>query len=302
MPVPVEAGNRLAVRDKSLAASVKPASEPRGMLRFSCRGAFVMSPIPCEFEGRVVLVTGGAQGIGQAIVRQFAEAGARVVIADLRGEQAATLAAALRAEGRQVSSAALDLAQPEAIAALLRQIDTTHGRLDVLVHNAGYFPLTAFASITPQVLQRTLDVNLSALFWLTQGALPLFARQGRGCVLVTSSVTGPRVAYPGLAHYAAAKAGVNGFIRAAALELAPLQVRVNGVEPGMIRTPAMDNLGDASLNSRIAAAVPLGRLGEPDDIASAMRFLASDAAAYITGQTLVVDGGATLPEVTVGIA
>lgn len=260
-----------------------------------------MSPTPSEFEGRVVLVTGGAQGIGQAIVRQFAEAGARVVIADLRGEQAATLAAELRAQGRQVSSAALDLAQPEAIAALLRQIESTHGRLDVLVHNAGYFPLTEFASITPQVLQRTLDVNLSALFWLTQGALSLFTRQGRGCVLVTSSVTGPRVAYPGLAHYAAAKAGVNGFIRAAALELAPLRVRVNGVEPGMIRTPAMDNLGDASLNARIAAAVPLGRLGEPDDIASAMRFLASDAATYITGQTIVVDGGATLAEVTVGL-
>lgn len=261
-----------------------------------------MSPIPREFEGRVVLVTGGAQGIGQSIVRQFAEAGARVMIADLRGEQAANLAAALRAEGWQVSAAAVDLAQPEAIATLLQQIESTHGRLDVLVHNAGYFPLTPFSEISPQILQRSLDVNLSALFWLTQGALPLFTREGSGCVLVTSSVTGPRVAYPGLTHYAAAKAGVNGFIRAAALELAPLKVRVNGVEPGMIRTPAMDNLGDASLNARIAAAVPLGRLGEPGDIAAAMRFLASDGAAYITGQTIVVDGGATLPEVTVGIA
>ena len=254
-----------------------------------------------EFEGRVVLVTGGAQGIGQAIVRQFAKAGARVVIADLLGEQAVELAAGLRDQGLLVSAMQVDLAQPHAITELLRQLDDTHGRLDVLVHNAGYFPLTEFAAITPQVLQRTLDVNLSALFWLTQGALPSFTRQGGGCVLVTSSVTGPRVAYPGLAHYAAAKAGVNGFIRAAALELAPLKVRVNGVEPGMIRTPAMDNLGDATLSARIAAAVPLGRLGEPDDIASAMRFLASDAACYITGQTLVVDGGATLPEIAVGL-
>ncbi|GLZ87505.1 hypothetical protein Pres01_35560 [Metapseudomonas resinovorans] len=196
-----------------------------------------MSPIPSEFDGRVVLVTGGAQGIGQAIVRQFAEAGAQVMIADLRGEQAANLAAALRAEGWQVSAAAVDLTQPEAIATLLQQIESTHGRLDVLVHNAGYFPLTPFSEISPRVLQRTLDVNLSALFWLTQGALPLFTRQGSGCVLVTSSVTGPRVAYPGLTHYAAAKAGVNGFIRAAALELAPLKVRVNGVEPGMIERP-----------------------------------------------------------------
>ncbi|RTF61480.1 SDR family oxidoreductase, partial [Serratia marcescens] len=108
--------------------------------------------------------------------------------------------------------------------------------------------------------------------------------------------TGPRVAYPGLAHYAASKAGVNGFIRAAALELAAENIRVNGVEPGMIRTPAMANLGDAQVNQAIAAAVPLGRLGEPEDIAAAMVFLASPAAAYITGQTLVVDGGALLPE------
>ena len=115
-------------------------------------------------------------------------------------------------------------------------------------------------------------------------------------MLVTSSVTGPRVAYPGLSHYAASKAGVNGFIRSAALELAPLGVRVNGVEPGMIRTPAMDNLGDSLLSARIAASVPLGRLGEPQDIAGAMLFLASEHACYVTGQTLVVDGGATLPE------
>ncbi|HHR1356181.1 TPA: SDR family oxidoreductase, partial [Serratia marcescens] len=125
---------------------------------------------------------------------------------------------------------------------------------------------------------------------------PWMRHRGGGCLLVTSSVTGPRVAYPGLAHYAASKAGVNGFIRAAALELAAEKIRVNGVEPGMIRTPAMANLGDAQVNQAIAASVPLGRLGEPEDIAAAMVFLASPAAAYITGQTLVVDGGALLPE------
>ena len=174
--------------------------------------------------------------------------------------------------------------------------------LDVLVHNAAYFPLTDFAAITPQLLQRTLAVNLGALFWLTQAALPLFAARGGGCVLATSSVTGNRVAYPGLSHYAASKAGVNGFIRNAALELAPRNIRVNGVEPGMIHTPAMANLGDAALEARIAAGIPLGRLGQPADIANAMLFLASDAAAYITGQTLVVDGGATLPESSAALA
>lgn len=245
-----------------------------------------------DYHGQQVLVTGGAQGIGRAIVEGFARGGAEVLIADLDLAGAQALAGSLRGEGHQVQAAGIDLADREAIFSLLEGLE----RLDVLVHNAACFPLTPFEQIGETVLRRTLDVNLSALFWLTQAALPLFRRQGRGNVLVTSSVTGPRVAYPGLSHYAASKAGVNGFIRNAALELAPLGVRVNGVEPGMIRTPAMDNLGDAEVNARIAAGVPLGRLGEPADIAAAMLFLASDNAGYVTGQTLIVDGGATLPE------
>lgn len=246
-----------------------------------------------DFSGQVVLVTGGAQGIGRGIVEAFAQRGARVVIADRQLEQAQEVAAQLCSRGYRVEAVGVDLADSEAVFACVQGL----ARLDVLVHNAGYFPLTAFTDITPAILQRALAVNLSAVFWLTQAALPVFREQGRGCVLVTSSVTGNRVGYPGLSHYAASKAGVNGFIRNAALELAPLNVRVNGVEPGMIATPAMGNLGGAALNDSIASRVPLGRLGSAADIAGAMLFLASDLAGYITGQTLVVDGGATLPEV-----
>ena len=254
-------------------------------------------PDDLNFNGKTVLVTGGAQGIGRAIVEAFAARGARVIIADLRLEQAQALAEDLTARTCQVEALGLDLADAPAVFEALKGMDRDGGRLDILVHNAGYFPLTPFAQITPAVLERTLAVNLSALFWLTQAALPMFQRQGGGCVLVTSSVTGPRVAYPGLSHYAASKAGVNGFIRSAALELAGVGVRVNGVEPGMIATPAMGNLGADQVNADIASRVPLGRLGAPEDIAAAMLFLASDLAAYITGQTIVVDGGSTLPEV-----
>lgn len=245
-----------------------------------------------DFAGQTVLVTGGAQGIGRSIVEGFAASGARVLIADLQLEPAQALASELQSRGCEAQALGIDVADEAAIAALLAGLE----RLDILVHNAGYFPLTPFTDITPAILQRTLAVNLSALFWLTQGALPLFERQGKGCVLVTSSVTGPRVAYPGLSHYAASKAGANGFIRSAALELAKRRVRVNGVEPGMIRTSAMGNLGHGAHSADIARGVPLGRLGEPEDIAAAMLFLASDAAGYITGQTIIVDGGATLPE------
>jgi 3-oxoacyl-[acyl-carrier protein] reductase len=246
-----------------------------------------------DFSGQRVLVTGGAQGIGLGIVEAFARRGAQVVIADRLLAQAQAVADELCAQGFRVTAVGVDLAHSEAVFACVHGLAS----LDILVHNAGYFPLTAFEDITPEILQRTLAVNLSALFWLTQAALPAFREQGRGCVLVTSSVTGNRVGYPGLSHYAASKAGVNGFIRNAALELAPLNVRVNGVEPGMIATPAMGNLGDTALNDNIARQVPLGRLGAAADIAGAMLFLASDLASYITGQTLVVDGGSTLPEI-----
>ncbi|MDW7736722.1 SDR family oxidoreductase [Serratia marcescens] len=248
------------------------------------------------FAGQVVLVTGGAQGIGLAIVSAFARLGAEVTIADVQLPQAQAAAQTLRDEGGSVQALACDLAEPGQIAELVAAVGERHQRLDVVIHNAAYFLLTPFAAIDAALLQRTLSVNLMAPFFLAQAALPWMRRAGGGSLLVTSSVTGPRVAYPGLAHYAASKAGVNGFIRAAALELAAENIRVNGVEPGMIRTPAMANLGDAQVNQAIAAAVPLGRLGEPEDIAAAMVFLASPAAAYITGQTLVVDGGALLPE------
>lgn len=246
-----------------------------------------------DFSGRVVLVTGAAQGIGAAIARRFAESDAFVALADLNGEAAAAQADALAGAARAYR---VDAASRDELCALVAAVERDGGRLDVVVHNAAYFPLTPFAQIDEPTLERTLSVNLSALFWLAQAALPAFERAGGGRLLVTSSVTGPRVAYPGLAHYAASKAGVNGFIRAAALELARRNVTVNGVEPGMIRTPAAGNLGDASVAAQIARDIPLARMGEPDDIANAMLFLASADAAYITGQTIVVDGGATLPE------
>ncbi len=210
--------------------------------------------------------------------------------------QAQAAAQALRDEGLSVQALACDLAEPGQIAELVTAVGERHQRLDVVIHNAAYFPLTPFAAIDAALLQRTLSVNLMAPFFLAQAALPWMRRRGGGCLLVTSSVTGPRVAYPGLAHYAASKAGVNGFIRAAALELAAEKIRVNGVEPGMIRTPAMANPGRRAGESgdrRLGAA---RAAGEPEDIAAAMVFLASPAAAYITGQTLVVDGGALLPE------
>lgn len=256
---------------------------------------------PIDLSGRICIVTGGGQGIGRAIVRTFVAHGANVVIADnshTRCEEAAN--EVISCGGRALAVCA-DIGDRDDIDDLVRRSERELGGVDVVVHNAAVFPLRDFEAIDSELLERTLAVNLKAAFWLTQAALPALRRSGRGRVLVTSSVTGPRVAYPGLAHYAASKAGLNGFVRAAALELASARITVNGVEPGMIATPAAANLGDEAHSAELARGVPLGRLGEAQDIASAMLFLASDAAAYITGQTIVVDGGALLPECRLAI-
>ncbi|WP_137819131.1 SDR family oxidoreductase [Pseudomonas sp. 2FG] len=249
-----------------------------------------------DFTGRVALVTGSGQGIGRAIARLFAQQGAKVLVATRTAASGAETLRLIREAGGTAELIAIDLgsraAAEQAVAAALEAF----GRLDILIHNAALFPLHDLASLPDDMLEATLAVNLKSCFWLTQAALPSLRATGAGRILITSSVTGPRTAIPGLAHYAASKAGVNGFIRAAALELAQHGITVNGVEPGLIATPAMANFGDATALTRMAANIPLKRLGSPEDIAQAMRFLASLEAGYITGQTLVVDGGALLPE------
>lgn len=252
--------------------------------------------LPLDLSGRKCIVTGAARGIGRAIALAFAAHGASVVIADRAiAESNATCDDIVRAGGSAYAVAA-DLAHRGEIELMMARATGHLGGLDVLVHNAAHYPLRSLVDIDAALLERTLAVNLEAAFWLSQAALPMLRRSGRGRILITSSVTGPRVAYPGLAHYAASKAGLNGFIRSAALELASECITVNGVEPGMIATPAAANLGGDEHQQSLARRIPLGRLGRPQDIAFAMLFLASDGAAYITGQTLVVDGGALLPE------
>jgi 3-oxoacyl-[acyl-carrier protein] reductase len=249
-----------------------------------------------DLSGRVALVTGGGRGIGAAIATRFAEAGAHVVIANRTVEPAEALAADLVARGLKVAALALPDLSREGLHRLVADAAALGSGLDILVHNAGGCPWSALEGIDEAMLGDTLSLNLEACFWLTQAAAPRMATRGGGRILVTSSVTGPRTAMAGATHYAAAKAGVNGFIRAAAMELAPLGITVNGVEPGFIAKPGRGSLSTPEALEAIARYVPLGRPGEPDDIAFAMLYLASREAKYVTGQTIVVDGGGVLPE------
>lgn len=249
-----------------------------------------------DLTGRVVLVTGATQGIGQGIAEVFARAGAQVVVAGRHAGRGQAVVAAIRAEGGQAHWQPADLSSASGVADLMHDVQAQVGEVTVLVHNAGVFPMATIEALTDAQLDETLAVNLKAAFWLTRAVVPAMRRRRWGRLLFTSSVTGPRVAMPMLAHYAASKAGLNGFVRAASLEYARDGITVNAVEPGYIHTQAMDQLGDANAAAQMAAGIPMGRLGHPHDIGHAMLYLASEEASYVTGQSLAVDGGSCTPE------
>jgi 3-oxoacyl-[acyl-carrier protein] reductase len=249
-----------------------------------------------DLSGKVVIVTGGGQGIGEGIVRVFAGAGAKVIIATRSEGNGRAVADSVVKGGGVAWLNRTDVGRRSEVKRVVAETVQRFGRLDIVVHNAAVYPVIPIEQLSDEDLDLTLSVNLKAGFWLIQEALPHFRRQGGGRFLFTSSVTGPNVAMPGTAHYAASKGGMNGLIRTAALEYARQNITVNGVEPGYILTPAMEALGGPEALAQMASQIPLGRLGDPADIANTMLFLASDAAAYITGQTIVVDGGSTLPE------
>jgi 3-oxoacyl-[acyl-carrier protein] reductase len=254
-----------------------------------------MAMSPFDLTGHVALVTGGGRGIGAAIVTRFAEAGASVIAANRTLDVAQDLAKQLTQRGLSVTSTALDDLSRAGLAVLVNDVVQRHGRVDILVHNAGGCPWAALDELDEAKLDAALDVNLKAAFWLTQAAIPPMRDAGFGRILVTSSVSA-HLAMAGGTHYSAAKAGVNAFIRGAAFELARDGITVNGVEPGFIAKPGQGTFGSSKAIARIGRHIPMGHMGEADDIAYAMLYLASPAAKYTTGQTIIVDGGSSLPE------
>ena len=244
-----------------------------------------------RLSGKTALVIGAATGIGNATVLRFAEEGAHVVLADLASSVGAKTAAELGIPF--VATDISKLADAEAaVAFALAQF----GRLDILVQNAGIYPWQLIEQTSVEDWDRVMGVNLRGCFIAARAAIVPMKQQGSGRILFTSSITGPHVTSPGHGHYSATKAGINGLIRAAALEFAGYGVTVNGVEPGNIMTEAIQLHRSPEFIRGMEDAIPLGRLGSPRDVANAFLFLASDEAAYITGTTIVVDGGQLLPE------
>ncbi|HNQ45184.1 MAG TPA: SDR family NAD(P)-dependent oxidoreductase [bacterium] len=239
---------------------------------------------------KTALITGAGQGIGRGIAVRLARDGYNIAIADINLNNLAEAAQEISALGVRVLKIEADVSSAHDVQHMIQATVDEFESLDVLVNNAGIYPFTPFMDITEEQWDKVIAVNLKSVFLCSQAAARIMPDGSR--IIMTSSVAS-MLGFSGLVHYCASKGGINGLVRALALELAPRQITVNAVAPGSIITPGTSNIDEGSQKATMAK-IPLGRLGKPQDIAAAVAFLASEGAGYITGQVLVVDGGWTI--------
>jgi len=248
-----------------------------------------------SIAGRTVIVTGASRGIGKGIARRFGEVGCNVLIISRSLEAAEGVANEINAAGGRASAATIDVADPNQAAHMAEIAIERYGTIDTLCANAGIFPASRLERMTAEEFDDVIGTNLRGTFLSVRACLPAMKQHGKGRIVLTSPITGPITGYPGWSHYGASKAGQLGFMRTAAIELAPSHITINAVMPGNIATEGLIDLGP-EYTAKMESSIPMGRLGTVADIANAVLFFASDEAAYITGQTLVIDGGQVLPE------
>ncbi|CAM3121138.1 SDR family NAD(P)-dependent oxidoreductase [Staphylococcus argensis] len=243
-----------------------------------------------DLTNQVALVTGGANGIGKGISESLAEAGAKVIIGDIDEEQGQKTAEALNGKFYK-----MDVTDKQAVQDIVDQIVQEFDKIDILASNTGVYPQIEIEDLTEEDWDYIQNINLKGMFFVTQAVLKEMKKQQYGRVIITSSVTGPITGYPGWAHYGATKAGQLGYMRSAALEYAKYGITVNAVQPGNVLTAGLQAQGEAYLDGT-RKIIPTHELGEPADIGYAVSFFAAKEAKFITGQSLVVDGGQLLPE------
>jgi NAD(P)-dependent dehydrogenase (short-subunit alcohol dehydrogenase family) len=251
-----------------------------------------------SLSGRIAVVTGGAVGIGLGIAHRFAEAGARVVIADIASTTAAVAEVASRSGG-EVHGRRLDVTDGASIADCAQQVRDEFGAIDIWVNNAGIYPSVGVLEMTDAQWDAVLDVNLRGAFIGAREAAKHMVDAGRGGVIINmASIAAFRAGGPGIAHYVASKHALHGLTKSLAVELGPLGVRVLAIAPAMVETPGMDagaqalrDAGNADAFDSFAATLPLRRFGKPDDVARVALFCASDLAVFMTGSALLVDAG-----------
>jgi 3-oxoacyl-[acyl-carrier protein] reductase len=249
-----------------------------------------------SIAGRSVIVTGGTKGIGKGIARVFARAGANVLVTGRNREDAERTVAELDAVGDgSVAYFLGDVADPASCRAMAQAAVDAFGGIDILCANAGIFPDAKLVTMSEADMDLVFDTNIKGTLLTVQACLPELEASGHGRVILTSSITGPITGYPGWSHYGASKAAQLGFMRTAAIELAPKGITVNAVLPGNVATEGLAELGE-EYRAAMEMSIPQRRLGDVEDIGNAALFFATDEAAYVTGQALVIDGGQVLPE------
>ena len=246
-------------------------------------------------SGRSVIVTGAGRGIGRGIALRFGRAHCRVLLVSRTAAEIEKVAAEITAAGGKAATVAVDLATDEGAQTMATAAQASFGGIDILCANAGIFPAAKLDVMTAADFDHVIGANLRSTFLSVKACMPALKASGQGRIVVTSSITGPITGFPGWAHYGASKAGQLGFVRTAAIELARDGITINAVMPGNIATEGLNAMG-ADYLAGMASSIPLKRLGSVEDIANAALFFASEEAGYITGQTLVIDGGQVLPE------
>jgi 3-oxoacyl-[acyl-carrier protein] reductase len=244
---------------------------------------------PALLAGRTALVTGGTRGIGRGIAEVLCAAGAQVVISGRDADRGQKVAAEVSAQGSPCHFRRADVRSQRDFDELAAYAGEQFGSLDVLVHNAGVYPEVPLTEMSEADWDLVHDTNLKSAFFALRACLPLLKQSPAGRIVFVSSITGPITGFPGLAHYGASKAGLDGLMRSAAIEVAPFGITVNAVAPGSIRTEGLADLGADAIAS-MEALIPLKRLGQPHDVANAVL-------SFVTGHSVVVDGGQTLPEI-----
>ncbi|WJZ03126.1 SDR family oxidoreductase [Corynebacterium freiburgense] len=242
---------------------------------------------PFSLVGRTAIVTGGSTGIGFGIARCLANAGASVMVAALDDQHLANIT--------DFAKIACDVTDPVDCATAIAATVERFGGVDILAANAGAYPQASIADIDAAAIGQLTELNVGGMANMVVAALPELRRSTAGRIIVTSSITGNYTGFPGWAHYGATKAAQLGYVRTAAIELARYGITCNAVLPGNVLTPGLEELGETYI-AQMARSVPSGALGTIDDIGNTVAFLASDAAKYITGQGIVIDGGQILPE------
>jgi 3-oxoacyl-[acyl-carrier protein] reductase len=252
-------------------------------------------PVLTSIRNKSVIVTGGTKGIGKGIAGVFAQLGARVCMIGRNEHDGAVAVEDLRRGGGTATFCRGDVKEQGDMEEAAATVAAAFGGIDILCANAGIFPPVKLEEMSERAWDDVFATNLKGMLFSIKAALPHLKKSTAGRIVLTSSITGPLTGYPGWSHYGATKAGMLGFMRTAAIELARFKITINAVLPGNVLTEGVSDLGQAYIDT-MAASIPLKRLGTVGEVGHAVAFLASEEAGFITGQTLVVDGGQTLPE------